>query len=627
MKVNHLDSRISSALNTAKMALWEFDLSSQLMKFPDGGIDYFDSFYLSYAGKWDLYKELVHPDDIQELEMQLFNSNLGSSFINQHRVKWPDNSFHWLELIAKLDKEGTGLLHGTLQDVTLRKELEKESQDWKIRHELVTENAGIIVYDYDLETGKIQWSGKTEEVFGFAAHEIGDINLWDRHVHPSDRKEALEVFEEARNNIQSFEVYYRFKKSDIGYREMYDQGTYLEKNGKAYRMLGMISDVTEWKRSQEALIESQDRFRQMILNLQVGVGLYDPKTAPIICNKTAYELLGLTEDQLLGKAALDPEWNVVDNDGNVMFQEDFPIPVAIRTLKPVRDVVMGVYRPSFNDRVWLMVNAEPICDSKGNLLHVICTYTDFSRRKRVEEVLEHRNRQLMDSSSELRKKNHRLVEFAQIVSHNLRAPMSNIASLSELYSSGNQKDQEDIIEHIRSICNNALNTLSDINEVLKVQQSQKVNVESIDFSDVLNHVKKLLKSSIAERDAKIIEDFTNAPTIRYSSIYIESIMLNLLSNAIKYSDPKRSPIIELNSFTDHSDVKLTIRDNGLGIDLSKYGENIFKFGKTFHTHSDGKGIGLFLIKNQIQTMGDTIEISSKLNFGTTFTITFRDQND
>jgi len=133
----------------------------------------------------------------------------------------------------------------------------------------------------------------------------------------------------------------------------------------------------------------------------------------------------------------------------------------------------------------------------------------------------------------------------------------------------------------------------------------------------------VLSGQILEKIAQIEYDFKDAPVIDYPKIYLESIFLNLLSNALKYSSRDRTPHIILKSFfgADHK-IVLTCEDNGIGIDMDKYGHKIFGLYKTFHHHPDANGVGLFITKNQVEALGGSITVESKVGIGTKFTIKF-----
>jgi PAS domain S-box-containing protein len=137
----------------------------------------------------------------------------------------------------------------------------------------------------------------------------------------------------------------------------------------------------------ESLRHSEEKFRNLVRDMQVGVLIQGPKSEILMSNRKAHELLGLSEDQLLGKTSFDPDWNVIHEDGSNFPGETHPVPEAIASRRAVHDVVMGVYRPASGDRVWMIVYAEPELNSDGSVSHVVCTLIDITRLKRSEEAL------------------------------------------------------------------------------------------------------------------------------------------------------------------------------------------------------------------------------------------------
>ncbi|MEI8075902.1 MAG: ATP-binding protein, partial [Bacteroidota bacterium] len=132
----------------------------------------------------------------------------------------------------------------------------------------------------------------------------------------------------------------------------------------------------------------------------------------------------------------------------------------------------------------------------------------------------------------------------------------------------------------------------------------------------------VLNEEISAKNAIVENLVPQNISINYNPAYLESILLNFLTNAIKYASPERQPSIQFKTNTKQHSTELSISDNGLGIDLEKYHDKIFGMYKTFHGNKDARGIGLFISKNQVDAMGGTIKVSSELNKGTTFTITF-----
>jgi PAS domain S-box-containing protein len=124
---------------------------------------------------------------------------------------------------------------------------------------------------------------------------------------------------------------------------------------------------------------------ELIQNLQVGFLVQDKASEILLCNNSALELLGLEKNQLMGKSSFDPSWKVIHEDGSPFPGDTHPVPMAIASLKPVRNVVMGVFHPKKQDFQWILVDAEPHFYQDGTLKHVVCTFIDFSSRKEFEE--------------------------------------------------------------------------------------------------------------------------------------------------------------------------------------------------------------------------------------------------
>lgn len=171
-----------------------------------------------------------------------------------------------------------------------------------------------------------------------------------------------------------------------------------------HRSMSLMARSILCNQAEEAFQTSEEIFYDLIQDLQVGVLLQGPDSEILMSNLAALDLLGLEEDQLMGITSLDPCWHVIHENGLPFPGETHPVPQAIATRQPVHNVVMGVYRPKFNDLVWLLVNADPQFATDGSLRQVICTFNDITERKRMEEALsrnEFRHRALINAIPDL----------------------------------------------------------------------------------------------------------------------------------------------------------------------------------------------------------------------------------
>ncbi len=240
---------------------------------------------------------------------------------------------------------------------------------------------------------------------------------------------------------------------------------------------------------------------------------------------------------------------------------------------------------------------------------------------KIIDVNKNLEKRITERTNYLIKQNDVLENFAYIVSHNLRAPVSNLRPLLQFYKKEINLEKKDIYSaKIEISINNLNNTLNELLDVVAIRTDLKS--ETLDFVSSLLKIIESYQGQIIESKAKITYDFSKVPEIEYPSIYLESILQNLLSNALKYKSPDRIPVIHFETKQINNKIHLSLSDNGLGIDLKENGTLLFGFYKTFHKHPEAKGLGLFLIKKQIEIMGGNITAKSQVNIGTTFEIIF-----
>lgn len=227
---------------------------------------------------------------------------------------------------------------------------------------------------------------------------------------------------------------------------------------------------------------------------------------------------------------------------------------------------------------------------------------------------------LMD---ELTIQNQQLNDFANITSHNLRSPASNITALiATIEESSSVEEYKMIFDMLRKVAQNLNDSLNQLMEVLHIKKNKIIDKEVLTFQEIYTKISESLQGEILKSGAIIKADFSEIAQVEYSRIYLESIFHNLVSNALKYRDLVRIPEITIKTEQKNNHIFLHITDNGLGIDLEKHGHKIFGMHQIFHNHPEAKGIGLFMTKTQIESMKGKITVSSEVNVGTTFTVLF-----
>jgi len=229
---------------------------------------------------------------------------------------------------------------------------------------------------------------------------------------------------------------------------------------------------------------------------------------------------------------------------------------------------------------------------------------------------------LKQKNDALEKMNVQLADFAHITSHNLRAPVINLNSLSHFYREANDDiERNTLFEKFETVIQHLTGTLDTLVETLKIKHNVDVEIEVIDLNEIFEKTKEILSGIILETSATLKNDFSEVRTIEFNKVYLESIFLNLIDNSIKYRDQNRIPKLFVRSERYKGKTKLIFEDNGLGIDLKKHGHKLFGLNKTFHRHPEAKGVGLYMTKIQIESLGGTIEAKSQVGSGSIFTVT------
>jgi PAS domain S-box-containing protein len=253
-------------------------------------------------------------------------------------------------------------------------------------------------------------------------------------------------------------------------------------------------------------------------------------------------------------------------------------------------------------------------DEHNQPKRLIGTHMDITSQKQNQDTI---NNSLLIATEH----NNKLKNFAHIVTHNLKQHTGNFESLLEFYEESNSPaEKEEIMTHLKTLSTSLSKTIKNLHDIVNVQNSKSNETKRIYIAKQIDHILELLDLVITENNATIHNNINKKIFLYFNSSYFESIIQNLLSNAIKYKHPDRDPVISIDCTKDKNEVKLMITDNGIGIDLDKYGKDIFGLYKTFHHNDDAEGVGLYLIKNQIESFGGTIAVDSEVNVGTTFTI-------
>jgi signal transduction histidine kinase len=279
-----------------------------------------------------------------------------------------------------------------------------------------------------------------------------------------------------------------------------------------------------------------------------------------------------------------------------------------------QELVMQSEKLSINQEK--LVEANALIEAQRKLL------ADHNKNLQSELVV--KNQDLSEANAELVKYNNELRQFSYTISHNLRGPIASLLGLVNLFEKKSlTNDNLTIANHIIDSAERLDGIVRDLNKIIDIRNDifkirQKVHVQ-----DEIDLVKKVLKKELDPEHSTLtttLHECTDVYTVRPM---LHSILYNLISNALKYKAPERKATIQVTVQQNESHYIFKVEDNGLGIDLSSHQENLFKLYKRFHHHTEGKGIGLYLVKLQCESLGGYIEVASEVNRYTRFTVYLR----
>ncbi|PIB32634.1 hypothetical protein BFP78_11475 [Gaetbulibacter sp. 5U11] len=267
--------------------------------------------------------------------------------------------------------------------------------------------------------------------------------------------------------------------------------------------------------------------------------------------------------------------------------------------------------------IYCIVSATIVRDSNGHPQHFIANINDISEI----EINKNKISDLLAISS---KQNDRLLNFARIVSHNLRSHGGNLEMLLNLKKEDYPENTNDeYFPLMEEAIGNLNETIDNLNEVALYNSLEAEDLEELNLLQFTNNAISNIAAYTISHNVDIqilIKDDIN---VKGFPAYLDSILINFLTNSIKYKRPDVDPVIKLNANQTSEHTTLTISDNGQGINLEKHKDKLFGMYNVFHKHEDSRGLGLFIVKNQIDALGGKIEVESSVGKGTTFTIYFK----
>lgn len=493
----------------------------------------------------------------------------------------------------------------------------EETAQAKERYDIVAKATSDTVWDWKIQEDHVVWNRGIQGIFGYPREEIGNTSKWwfDR-IHPEDSlRVSIRLYSFLEDKLEKWQDEYRFACADGTYKHVYDRGFLVKDiNGRPIRMISAMQDVTKQKQEEQRLKLLETVVTQTKDSVVITEAEKTNNSVPkiVFVNPAFTQMTGFSPDEVVGKSP-----SIFMGRQSVAGE----ITKLSQALKFKKEFKFETINHKKNgEEYWVNFSMIPITNKDGEHSHWISIQRDITTEKRQEKEKEQLIQELTQNNKDLK-------QFSYITSHNLRAPLSNLIGLLDLIEDMPVENEElnEIINGFSKSTHLLNETINDLVKVVIIKDNPSIEKEEVTIKDVFENVFNQLSYMIGLHKPIIKIELKKMTLVNMNKAYLESILLNLLTNAIKYRSTNRQLKINISSKEIGSNTVLIFKDNGIGIDLVRNAEKIFGLYQRFHNYPDSKGLGLYLVKSQVETMGGTISVQSEVNKGTTFTLTFKNR--
>lgn len=523
-----------------------------------------------------------------------------------------------------------GLLLST-EDITAKKKIEESFKINSQQFKGAFDNSPIGMALVSLEGQWIDVNKEICQTLGYTETEMFEKTFQDI-THPDDLEKDLSYLHKTiSGEIDNYKMEKRyFHKNGNIIWAMLSVSLVRDDSNNPLHFVSMVEDITEKKEAEEALKKVNTELNAILNSTHVSIISTDVDGIITNFNKGAEELLGYTAEEMIGKNS--PA--IIHKTAEVVVRGKQLSEFYNKKIEGFEVFVHKAREGHYESREWTYIKKNgtefkvqlvvtAIYDNTGKVKGFIGVATDITSLIDAKKKLEKSKHELETLAERLTKQNNQLLNFAHITSHNLRAPVSNLQALIDIYNNADDEiTKVEVFEHLNNTVINLSTTLDQLMTSLKVQKEAIKDIAEIDIEECVNKVLNGISNEIIKSNATITKDFTAFNSIPYNRIYFESIIQNLITNAIRYRSTERSPLITIKTEILKGKKTLIVKDNGIGIDLKRHGNKIFGLYKTFHRHKDARGVGLFITKTQVEAMGGNIFVESIPDKETVFYIEF-----
>lgn len=560
---------------------------------------------------------MVHPDDLDKVKKS-YEGIMEHQPTQQveFRLVLPSGRIKYLEArnSAIFSEHGqVKSMIGTVQDVTSRKLAEKQLSDSQNQLKNLTDSIPGTVLRYQLlpdgtdnilfiSNGVIDvWEVTPDQVLSDTNH------LW-KYIYPEYIPEMRQSIQQSAATLQQWKHEWLIQTQSGKDRWLLGLGVPTKESDGSTVWDTIILDITQQKIAEQALMQSEQRYKSLFQNNLAGVYQIDlqDNRRIVSCNKAFAQIIGMQEAK-----------DVIGKSVNELFESLKSNNYYDKILEEGRVINWESQLRLKNGQVIQTLENSMVLTEEGEAKYIEGTVFDITKLKSAES-------ERIRLIEQLTFQNKNLEDFAYIVSHNLRSPVAALLGLTSLAESKKDNPEllDQVLDRMRLSAEELDTIIKDLNIILTAKRNSGQEKEWVDLTKLLHSIVNLQKHDIDLVNGKVLFDLDGIDKLYAIKGYLHNIFFNLISNGFKYRSPDRDPVVLVSANRKGNRIQIEVKDNGIGIDLDQFGNKLFSLYQRFHSHVEGRGIGLYLVRSQVENMGGHITVESELGKGTSFYIYF-----
>jgi len=627
-KIVASEALFSKAELIAEFGTWTIDLATNITTWSAGTFNLLGYKYNEVEPSMEAFFKNIHEEDVDEVESSFRQAIDDIQPANaEYRVLYQDGVVRYLRSQFEFELDGAGnpiSIIGFTQDVTPSRlaqiEIEKNLAELQAAAARQTSILNALPPNIVLlnEAGKIvavneSWRKFTlKNNLGIPKYGIDySYTAISEKATGVDEISAKKIAKGIRDiitgDIGEFSMEYSFYS---GHEKVWYQIIVAPLTDKTKKGAVVLhTDITPRKLAEELMLQSEANLQTIFENTEVAYVLCNTENKIVSFNSKAAELC---HEQFNKKLRVGV--------GAFSYFPKNKIPNLKESVQKVSHNEMVSYETSYQSEdgatKWYEAQWAGVANDKKENIGFILSFKDISERKIADIERDRMTTDLVQRYKDLE-------QFTYIVSHNLRAPVANIIGLSNILNAADSDSGEnkEVLTALTQSINVLDQTVMDLNHILQVHSNINEKSETVRLQALLDEVITNQNALIKNENAVITTNFTAGGSVVGIKSYLYSIFYNLVNNSIKYKQPGVDPVISVTSKKKGDKLLVLFKDNGRGIDEKNF-KNLFGLYKRFDTSVEGKGIGLFMVKMQIENLGGKIIVHSEPGKGTTFEMEF-----